>query len=142
MRDALSILQRLRHYRKQTAEHAFMDAERAREEQEARVIEIEEAVANSRESADTDDEAVWAAQSASWRMKMEVRLRGERNRLTQRAKTVESRQHELAHASKEHRVVERIIEINDERRKLDERRKETRQLDAMGSQRWKRKGVS
>ena len=118
-----------------------MDAERAREEQEARVFEIEEAVANSRESAETDDEAVWAAQSASWRMKMEVRLRGERNRLKDRTKTVESRQHELAHASKEHRVVERIIEINDERRKLDDRRKETRQLDAMGSQRWKRKGV-
>ena len=142
MRDALSILQRLRHYRKQTAEHAFMDAERAREEQEARVVEIEHAVATSRDSADANDDAVWMAQAASWRMKMEVRLRGERNRLVERTRNVESRQHELANASKEHRVVERIIEINDERRKLDERRKETRKLDAMGSQRWKRKGVS
>ena len=142
MRDALSILQRLRHYRKQTAEHAFMDAERAREEQEARVTEIEEAVAMSRESGKTNDDAVWMAQAASWRMKMEVRLRGERSRLVERSKAVESRQHDLAHASKEHRVVERIIEINDEHQKFEERRKETRQLDAMGSQRWKRKGVS
>ena len=142
MRDALSILQRLRHYRKQTAEHAFVDAERAREEQEKRVVEIEEAVAASRASGDADGEAVWMAQAASWRMKMEVRLRGERGRLSDRSKAVESRQDELAHASKEHRVVERIIEINDERQKFEGRRRETRKLDAMGSQRWKRKDVS
>jgi hypothetical protein len=73
---------------------------------------------------------------------MEVRLRGERGRLAERTMMVENRQHELARASKEHRVVERIIEINDERRKIEDRRKETQKLDAMGSQRWKRKGVS
>ena len=142
MRDALSILKRLRHYRKQTAEHAFMDAERAREEQEKRVVEIEEAVATSRETAETDGEAVWMAHAASWRMKMEVRLRGERGRLVERSNAAESRQNELAHASKEHRVVERIIEINDERQKFEDRREETRKLDDMGSQRWKRKDVS
>ena len=74
MRDALSILKRIRHYRKQGAEHAFVEAERAREMQEARVTEIEDAVHASRELEQTEDDAVWLAQAASWRMKMEVRL--------------------------------------------------------------------
>jgi hypothetical protein len=142
MSDALSILQRIRHYRKQGAEHAFMEAERAREAQEARVSEIENAVAASRDEDQDSDEAVWVAQAATWRMKMEVRLRGEKGRLEERTQKVTDRQHELVRASREHRVVERIIEINDERRTLEERRKEARKLDAMGSQRWKRKGVS
>ena len=142
MRDALSILKRIRHYRKQGAEHAFVEAERAREMQEARVTEIEDAVHASRELEQTEDDAVWLAQAASWRMKMEVRLRGEKGRLVEREQAVDTRQRELVHASREHRVVERIIEINDERRSMEERRKEGRKLDAMGSQRWKRKGVS
>jgi hypothetical protein len=142
MRDALSILQRIRHYRKQGAEHAFMEAERAREAQQLRVSEIEDAVAASREDGQSSDEAVWVAQAATWRMKMEVRLRGEKGRLDERTQKVEDRQHELVRANRDHRVVERIIEINDDRRKLEERRKEGRKLDAMGSQRWKRKGVS
>ena len=65
-----------------------MDAERAREEQEARVLEIEEAVANSHESGQADDEAVWMAQAAGWRMKMEVRLRAERGREADGPRTV------------------------------------------------------
>ena len=142
MRDALSILKRIRHYRKQGAEHAFVEAERAREMQEERVREIQEAVTASREAEAGEEDAVWVAQAASWRMKMEVRLRGERGRLVEREQVVEHRQSDLVHANREHRVVERIIEINDERRSLEERRKEGRKLDAMGSQRWKRKGVS
>ena len=142
MRDALSILKRIRHYRKQGAEHAFVEAERAREMQEARVTEIQDAVTASREAEQGDEDAIWVAQAASWRMKMEVRLRGERGRLVEREQTVDHRQLDLVHASREHRVVERIIEINDERRSVEERRKEGRKLDAMGSQRWKRKGVS
>jgi len=142
MRDALSILKRIRHYRKQGAEHAFVEAERERETQEARVVELEDAVAASREEQQDSDDAVWVAQAATWRMKMEVRLRGEKGRLQEREETVENRQHELARASRDHRVVERIIEINDDRRKLEDRRKEGRKLDAMGSQRWKRKVVS
>ena len=142
MRDALSILKRIRHYRKQGAEHAFVEAERAREMQEERVREIQEAVTASREAETGEEDAIWVAQAASWRMKMEVRLRGERGRLVEREQVVEHRQSDLVHANREHRVVERIIEINDERRSLEERRKEGRKLDAMGSQRWKRKGVS
>ena len=142
MRDALSILKRIRHYRKQGAEHAFVEAERAREMQEDRVKQLQEAVHASREAERAEEDAVWIAQAASWRMKMEVRLRGEKGRLVEREQAMETRQRELVHASREHRVVERIIEINDERRSMEERRKEGRQLDAMGSQRWKRKGVS
>jgi len=119
-----------------------MEAERAREAQQARVVEIEDAVAASREEDHSSEEAVWIAQAATWRMKMEVRLRGEKGRLEERTQKVTDRQHELVRASRDHRVVERIIEINDDRRKLEERRKEARKLDAMGSQRWKRKGVS
>ena len=142
MRDALAILKRIRHYRKQGAEHAFVEAERAREMQEERVIDLEDAVTASRENQLSQEDAVWVAQAATWRMKMEVRLRGEKGRLLEHEQTVHSRQQDLARASRDHRVVERIIEINDERRSLEERRKETRKLDAMGSQRWKRKGVS
>ena len=39
-------------------------------------------------------------------------------------------------------VKESVIEINDERRRLEERRREDKKLDAMGTRRWKRKGVS
>ena len=139
MSNTLAVLKRIRKHRKKGAEHAFMEAERAREIQQSRVVEIEEAVASSRDSSEPTDDACWVAQEAAWRMKMEVRLRGERQRLHEIEGVTEDRQRKLAHASKEHRVVERIMEINDERRKVEERRKETRTLDSMGTSRWNRK---
>lgn len=141
MRDTLSVLQRIRQHRKKGAENAFVEAERARDAQQAVVSEMEEDLLESRNRDVEDDEACWVAQAAAWRLKMEVRLRNEKGRLLEREGVSEDRQRELAHASREHRVVERIIEINNERRKLDDRRKEGRKLDAMGTSRWKRKGV-
>lgn len=141
MSNTLTVLKRIRKHRKKGAEHAFMEAERAREIQAERVEQIEEAVSQSRANAEADDDACWVAQEAAWRMKMEVRLRTERGRLDEIEGISADRQRKLAHASREHRVVERIIEINDERRKVEERRKETRSLDAMGTARWARKGA-
>ena len=141
MSDTLAVLKRIRKHRKKGAEHAFMEAERAREVQADRVGRIEEAVASSRNNADGDDEACWIAQEAAWRMKMEVRLRGERSRLQEIEGVAADRQRKLAHASREHRVVERIMEINDERAKIEDRRKETRTLDSMGTNRWNRKAT-
>jgi hypothetical protein len=137
MRDALTVLQRIRHHKKKGAELAFVEAERAREKQESRVDSIEQAVETSREDGHQEDEACWVAQAASWRMKMELRLRQERSLLNERAQVVDDRQKDLAHASRESRV----IEINDERRSLERRRKEGRRLDAMGTARWHRKGA-
>ena len=141
MSNALSVLKRIRKHRKKGAEHSFMEAERAREIQTERVVEIEDAVAASRANMDADGEACWVAQEAAWRMKMEVRLRTEKSRLHEIEGISADRQRKLAHASREHRVVERIIEINEEHRKAEERRKETRTLDAMGTARWNRKGA-
>ncbi len=142
MRDALTVLKRIRQHRKKGAEQAFVEAERVREEAQARVDLIETSVASSREAGSDGDEAVWVAQAAGWRMKMEMRLRAEKSRLAERVGQSEERQRDLAHASREHRVVERIMEINDERRKVERRRKEDKKLDAMGTRRWHRKGVS
>jgi len=142
MRDTLTVLKRIRKHRKKGAEHSFVEAERARELQQERVVSMEEAVSASRSAEENSEEACWVAQAAAWRMKMEVRLRSERNRLAERTEVAEFRQRELAVASREHRVVERIIEINDERSRLEKRRKEDKKLDAMGTRRWKRKGVS
>jgi hypothetical protein len=135
----LAVLKRIRKHRKKGAEHAFMEAERAREIQADRVVEIQQAVATSRDNSQPNDAACWVAQEAAWRMKMEVRLRTEKNRLSEIEGVSMDRQRKLAHASREHRVVERIIEINDERRKVEDRKKETRSLDAMGTARWNRK---
>lgn len=142
MRDALSVLKRIRKHRKQGAEHSFMEAERARERQQERVHALETRVAASREQQAADDEACWVAHAAAWRMKMEVRLRAEKGRLEERADASDECRRDLTQASREHRVVERIIEINDERRRLEDRRREDKKLDAMGTRRWKRKGVS
>ena len=141
MRDTLSVLQRIRQHRKKGAENAFVEAERARDAQEILVSEMEDEIKESRQNDADDDEACWVAQAAAWRLKMEVRLRTEKGRLHEREGISDDRQRELAKASREHRVVERIIEINNERRKVDERRKEGRKLDAMGTSRWNRKGI-
>ena len=141
MRDALTVLQRIRHHKKKGAELAFVEAERAREQQETRIDTIEKAVEESRQGTSEEDEACWVAQAASWRMKMEIRLRQERSLLGEREQVVDDRQQELAQASRDSRVVERIIEINDERRAVEKRRKEGRRLDAMGTTRWNRKGA-
>jgi flagellar export protein FliJ len=142
MRDPLTALKRIRKHRKRGAEQAFVEAEHAREVIEARVNAIEVSVANSRDGGCDGDEAGWVAQAAAWRMKMEMRLRTERGRLAERVEVSEDRQRDLAMASREHRVVERIIEINDDRRKLEKRRKDDKKLDAMGTSRWRRKGAS
>ena len=55
---------------------------------------------------------------------MEVRLRAERGRLADRAEVSNECRRELSQASREHRVVERIIEINDERRRLEGNRED------------------
>jgi hypothetical protein len=141
MRDTLSVLERIRQHRKKGAENDFVEAERARDVQETVVSEMEEVISESRNNDRHDDEACWVAQAAAWRLKMEMRLRTEKGRLVEREGVSEDRQKDLAHASREHRVVERIIEINNERRKVDKRRKEGRKLDAMGTSRWHRKGI-
>jgi flagellar export protein FliJ len=138
MRDALAVLHRIRKHRKKGAEKEFMSAERARLEQEARVDEITESVAQSRESGRTDDEAGWMAQAQAWRLKMELALRRERGRLAEATQEVHKRQDRLAVATRQARVVEKVIEGIDERETEAERKREARRLDDMGSSRWRR----
>ena len=57
MSNTLTVLKRIRKHRKKGAEHAFMEAERAREIQAERVEQIEEAVSQSRANAEADDDA-------------------------------------------------------------------------------------
>ena len=139
MRDALAILQRIRHHKKKGAERAFAEAEKARQIQEERVDGLTASVDASREGETSEDEACWVAQAQAWRLKMEVQLRRERGRLNERTHEAANRKRSLTHANREHRVVERAIENIDERRKIADRKAEARRLDAMGTSRWQRK---
>ena len=138
MRDALAVLHRIRNHRKKGAEKEFMSAERKRLAQQARVDEITESVARSRESDMGDDEAGWVAQAQAWRLKMEVALRRERGRLAEVTQEVQKRQDRLAVATRQARVVEKVIERIDDRATEAERRREARRLDDMGTSRWRR----
>ena len=139
MREALTVLQRLRNHRKKGAEQAFVAAENRRREVEHRVAEMEAHVAENRDAAEDRDEACWVAQAQAWRMKMEVAIRRERSRLADHTREAGNRQSALAKASRDARVVEKVIENIDERRARTERRNEGRRLDAMGTTRWYRK---
>ena len=138
MRDALAVLHRIRKHRKKGAEKDFMSAERARQMQQERVDEITESVARSRDLSHDDDSAAWVAQAQAWRLKMEVALRRERGRLTEVTREVQKRQDRLATATRQARVVEKVIENIDERATEAERRREARRLDDMGTSRWRR----
>lgn len=138
MRDALAVLHRIRKHRKKGAEKDFMSAERARQMQQDRVDEIAESVARSRDLSHDDDSAAWVAQAQAWRLKMEVALRRERGRLTEVTREVQKRQDRLATATRQARVVEKVIENIDERATEAERRREARRLDDMGTSRWRR----
>jgi hypothetical protein len=140
MRDALAVLHRIRNHRKKGAEKDFMQAERVRVQQQARVDEITESVARSRDSDRTEDDAGWVAQAQAWRLKMEVALRRERGRLAECHQEVVKRQDRLATATRQARVVEKVIERIDDRASEAERRRESKRLDAMGSAGWRRKG--
>lgn len=138
MRDALAVLHRIRNHRKKGAEKEFMSAERMRMAQQARVDEIAESVARSRESDRGQDEAAWIAQAQAWRLKMEVALRRERGRLTEVTQEVNKRQDRLATATRQARVVEKVIERFDDRADDETRRREARRLDDLGTNRWRR----
>ncbi len=138
MRDALAVLHRIRKHRKKGAEKEFMSAERKRQAQEARVEAIAETVARSRDTDQADDEAGWVAQAQAWRLKMEVALRRERGRLTEATQEASRRQSHLAVATRQARVVEKVIEKIDDRAVEVERRREARRLDDMGTSRWRR----
>ncbi len=138
MRDALAVLHRIRNHRKKGAEKEFMSAERARLAQQARVDEIAESVARSREADRGQDEAGWVAQAQAWRLKMEVALRRERGRLSEVTQEVNKRQDRLASATRQARVVEKVIERIDDRANDEARRREARRLDDLGTSRWRR----
>jgi flagellar biosynthesis chaperone FliJ len=138
MRDALAVLHRIRNHRKKGAEKEFMNAERARLAQEARVDEISQSVARSREADRGQDEAGWVAQAQAWRLKMELALRRERGRLSEVTQEVNKRQDRLASATRQARVVEKVIERIDDRTSDEARRREVRRLDDLGTSRWRR----
>jgi flagellar biosynthesis chaperone FliJ len=138
MRDALAVLHRIRNHRKKGAEKEFMNAERARLAQEARVDEISQSVARSREADRGQDEAGWVAQAQAWRLKMELALRRERGRLSEVTQEVNKRQDRLASATRQARVVEKVIERIDDRTSDEARRREARRLDDLGTSRWRR----
>jgi uncharacterized FlgJ-related protein len=139
MRDALSVLQRIRNHRKKGAENAFSKAERARQDQEALVKTMAESVEKSRQEADAEDEACWVAQAQAWRLKMEVQIRREEAHLADRVEEVQDRRQILTRANRDHRVVEIALENIDERQATQRKKAETRRLDAMGTTRWRRK---
>jgi flagellar export protein FliJ len=138
MRDALAVLHRIRNHRKKGAEKEFMSAERVRLAQQARVDEISESVARSREGDRGQDEAAWVAQAQAWRLKMEVALRRERGRLSEVTQEVNKRQDRLAAATRQARVVEKVIERIDDRANDEARRREARRLDDLGTIGWRR----
>lgn len=141
MREALTVLQRLRNHRKKGAEQVFAAAEQRRRQCEERVETLEAHVAENRDSnaAFDDDEACWVAQAQAWRLKMELAIRRERGRLAIHTKEVGDRQQALAKASRDTRVVEKVIEKIDDRQARADRRSEGRRLDGMGARRWYRK---
>jgi flagellar biosynthesis chaperone FliJ len=138
MRDALAVLHRIRKHRKKGAEQDFMNAERVRQMQQARVDEIVDSVARSRESQAVDEEAMWVAQEQAWRLKMELALRRERGRLTEVTRELQKRQDRLMAATRQAKVVEKVIEKIDERTSEEDQRREARRLDDLGTSRWKR----
>lgn len=141
MREALTVLQRLRNHRKKGAEQVFAAAERRRRQSEERVETLEAHVAENRDANDAvdEDEACWVAQAQAWRLKMELAIRRERARLASHTKEVGDRQQALARASRDARVVEKVIEKIDDRKARADRKSEGRRLDAMGARRWHRK---
>ncbi len=138
MRDALAVLHRIRNHKKKGAEKEFMSAERARVAQQDRVDAITESVARSRNAEHSDDEASWVAQAQAWRLKMEVALRRERGRLAEVTQEVTKRQDRLAAATRQARVVEKVIERIDDRATEADRKREARRLDDMGTSRWRK----
>jgi flagellar export protein FliJ len=138
MRDALAVLYRIRKHRKKGAEQDFMNAERVRQMQQARVDEIVDSVARSRKSEVGDEEAMWVAQAQAWRLKMELALRRERGRLTEVTRELQKRQDRLMAATRQAKVVEKVIEKIDERTSEEDQRREARRLDDLGTSRWKR----
>ncbi len=100
---------------------------------------METNVADNRTNSSEEDEACWVAQAQAWRMKMEVAIRRERSNLAEHTRVAGKRQVALARASRDARVVEKVIENIDDEQSRTDRRNETCRLDAMGAQRWHRK---
>ncbi len=139
MRKALATLLRVRDVEKRVARQQFADAERVRRLQEGRVVDIQDAMDQSREAEAMGIEtgqAHWIAHQHAWRLRLEVDLRRESGILERR--TVEARRKRalLVEADRSARVVELAIEQHDERVALDQKRADARNLDELATTRW------
>ncbi len=139
MRGVLVALQSIREHEKRRAWRDLVDAERARDEQEARLESLQDEVSSAREAGDEGESAMWLAQRQSWCLQMEMRRRYEARRLLERVETAEERRGMLETARQKARTVELVIEQVQLEEDIEGRRVEARQNDEIASQRWWRR---
>ena len=138
MADVLKHLQKLREHEKKQAQMELAKAERAEEQQAARVEENAEQVAAARENT-PEDSAAEVARYHAFRLRMEMARRREMGRLEKRQHEVSEAREKLNTSVKNARTMEKLIENRSEEQAKAARKKEATLMDELGLQNWWRK---
>jgi len=138
MADVLKHLQKLREHEKKQAQMELAKAERAEEQQTARLDKNAQQVAQARENTPEDD-AAEVARYHAFRLRMEMARRRETGRLEKRKHDVLQARDKLNTSVKNARTMEQLVENRAEEQAKEKRKKETALMDELGLQNWWRK---
>jgi len=138
MADVLKHLQKLREHEKKQAQMELAKAERAEEQQAARVDDNAQQVASARENT-PEDNAAEVARYHAFRLRMEMARRREMGRLEKRKNEVSNARDKLNTSVKNARTMDKLIENRAEDQAKEARKKETALMDELGLQSWWRK---
>jgi len=135
MSGIIQAVQKLRDLRKKEARLSFLSAEQEMLAQKKTVTELNELARKARQVA-VEDDAGWIAHRHSWSLQLELRRRTEMATLSEHQKTTEHLRTVLEVARRDAGVIERYSELKDERAQVDEKRREAKVNDGIGTQQW------
>jgi flagellar biosynthesis chaperone FliJ len=135
MQRSVQVIERLKQQLKRNARMIFAAQERQRLAIESQLEATEDALDESRQQP-PEEEVLWLAEQHSHRLRLELRRRQECDQLVRQSAVVEQHRDALRVASQEARLMEILVEKQQNEDEEVRKRRESTELDALGMARW------
>jgi flagellar export protein FliJ len=137
MADVIDRIQRLRKIKERAAQMEWMASDADRRAQEQEVHDLEERIVTSQQTVD-GMRLSSLVNHHRYIYSLEMRRRKEEDILKEIEQEVEAKRTEMQERALERRIIDAVAEVREEERRVEDKRKETRQLGEHGVLRWRR----
>jgi flagellar export protein FliJ len=135
MQRAVQVLDRLKRQLKRNAHLTFAAQERRRLAIASQLDATEGELDASRRQA-PEEEVLWLAEQHSHRLRLELRRRQESTLLDRQGEVVERHRDAMQIATQESRLMELLVERQEDEERQEQRRRENHDLDDVAMARW------